>query len=268
MTGDVRWLSRRNVVLALLALLGLAGIAAVLVVSQSRSVSSTFDGFVYLQSNRATPRRNSILGYRVAGGKLEPLGEWLTGGQGTIDPGQTGALDADGQIAYDRRRRLLFAANQGSDSVAVFRVGRDGKLTPAKGSPFPTRGKAPASIGLAGNLAVVVDKAHDPRRALDFTRAMYEVFRIGPNGSLTPVGKPFAVRPGSSPTQAFAATPRLIVSTEETDPFRTSSSSRTGRSSRAPARRTRPRTRSSRRTGRRSAGRSGSSASREETSST
>jgi hypothetical protein len=38
--------------------------------------------------------------------KLRLLDEYRTGGTGTIDPGVTGSLDAEGQITVDRVRRL------------------------------------------------------------------------------------------------------------------------------------------------------------------
>lgn len=212
---------RRVRVLIALGALGLAGIAAIFLYSALTAASSDFDGWVYLQSNRATTGRNSVMAFRVESGKPRFVRDYPTSGTGVIDPGGIGALDADQQLTYDRRRRLLFAVNQGSDSVAVFHVGRDGRLTPAAGSPFATRGKAPGSVGVVGDVAVVADKAHDPGRALDFARAFYDVFRIRPNGSLEPVGTPFALRPGSSPTGVLPLTDRLVVASEETGPFRT-----------------------------------------------
>ncbi|MFN2467137.1 MAG: hypothetical protein ABR521_03255 [Gaiellaceae bacterium] len=214
-------LSRRVVVLAALALLGLAGIAAVLTVSALRAPGSDFDGFVYVESNRAGAGRNSVLAYRFADGRLRLLGEYPTGGRGSIDPGQTGALDAEGYIAADLERRLLFAANQGSDTVAAFRIGEDGSLTTVPGSPFRTGGKAPASVAVAGSFLVVVDKAHDAARDLSSATPRYSTFRIEDDGGLASTGSAFAAPLESSPTQALAVTPRLVAGTEESGPFRT-----------------------------------------------
>ena len=226
MSRDVPYVSgsrlripRRVVVLSVLALLGLAAIAAVLVL-KSGGASSHFDGFVYVESNRARPGGNSVLAYRFRENRLSFVAEYPTGGAGAIDPGVTGALDADGQIAVDLRRRLLFAVNQGSDTVAVFRLAGDGRLIPVAGSPFGSGGKAPASVTIAGPFLVVVNKAHDARRALERTPPRYSVFRIGGDGSLTPTGTPFQAPPSSSPTQALAVSSRVIVGTEESGPFR------------------------------------------------
>lgn len=225
-SGDVAYVSRGRrrpsrleLALAVLGLLGLGGIAALLLLGKGVP-SSRFDGYVYVESNRAGAGRNSVLAFSFRDGRLRPLGEYPTGGSGTIDPGQTGALDAEGQIAVDLRRGLLFAVNQGSDTVAAFHLRPGGGLTPVAGSPFPSGGKAPAGVGIAGSFLAVVNKAHDAGRALEETAPSYAVLRIGGGGGLTPAGRPFAVPPGSSPTQAFAVTPDLVLGTEESGPFR------------------------------------------------
>lgn len=205
--------------LALLALAGLGAIAAVLSLRLGGE-SSGFDGFVYVQSNRVSAGRNSVLAYRFARGELRRVGEYPTGGAGAIDPGQTGALDADGAIAVDLRRRLLFAVNQGSDTIAAFRLGGDGRLTAVPGSPFAAAGKAPASVSVAGDFLVAAAKAHDARRALEEVEPLYLAFRIGEGGRLSRAGQPFAVPPRSSPTQALAVTPNVVLGTEESGPFR------------------------------------------------
>src|SRR5439155_11884448 len=128
--------------------------------------------------------------------------------------------DAQGQIAVDRRQRLLFAVNQGSDTVAVFRIARSGRLIAVHGSPFPAGGKAPASIGLAGRFAVVADKAHDANRSLDEVKPEYRTFRVGTDDSLKPLPAPGRAPVGSSPTEALTIGRRLVVGTEETGPFR------------------------------------------------
>ena len=215
---DRHRIRRRVLVLAALAALGLGGIAAILILTWG-GPTSRFDGFVYVESNRLG--RNSILAFSFRKSRLRPLGEYPTGGSGATDLGVTGALDADGQIAVDLPRRLLFAVNQGSDTIAVLRIGRDGRLAPVPGSPFASGGKAPASVSRAGGFLVVADKAQDATRDLGLVRPKYAVFRIGADGALTPASRPFAVAAGASPTQAYTVTAHLVVGTEETGPFRT-----------------------------------------------
>jgi 6-phosphogluconolactonase len=203
------------------AALGLAGLAAIIAILVFRSQpKSPFDGFVYVESNTARRGANSVLAYRFSASRLRLLGEFRTGGTGTVDRGVTGSLDAEGQIAFDRTRRLLFAVNQGSDTIAVFRVRPDGTLQTLTGSPFPSGGRSPASVSVAGNLLVVVDKAHDPARLLDEVRPTYTTFRLGPDGRPTPTGKTFRPEPGSSPTQVLPLPGGVVVATEESGPFR------------------------------------------------
>ncbi len=215
-----RWRpTKLGIALGAASAVGLALIGGVL--AARSEPASAFDGFVYVESNGPTKGANSVLAYRFGGNKLRLLGEYRTGGTGTIDPGITGSIDAADQIAVDRARRLLFAVNQGSDTIAVFRIGRDGSLAAVPGSPFPSGGRSPASVGIAGDMLVVINKAHDPRRSLSAVRPAYVALRIGADGALAPGGKPFTVEAGSSPTQALTIGDRVVVSTEEIGPFRT-----------------------------------------------
>ena len=219
-------------VLAALAAGGLAGIGLVLFLRGEPT--SEFDGFVYVESNTALKGQNRILAFRFRRSRLEPLGEFPTGGMGTIDRGIEGSLDAEGQIAVDRSRRLLFAVNQGSDTLAVFRIGRDGRLSPAAGSPFPAGGRAPASIGLAGDLLVVANKAQDPNRDLGSARPALTTFRVASSGTLTPTGRSTRLPADTSPTQALVLSGRVVAGTLETGPFVSYALGQDGSLARAP----------------------------------
>ena len=50
-----------------------------------------------------------------------------------------------------RKRRLLFAVNGGSNTIAVFHILADGGLRAVEGSPFASRGVNPVGIGLRGD---------------------------------------------------------------------------------------------------------------------
>jgi 6-phosphogluconolactonase (cycloisomerase 2 family) len=212
-----RRVSAQTAVLAVLAAAGLAGIAAVLWVTWGPATSS-FSGFVYVESNRLG--RNTVLAYRFRDNRFEPIGEFSTGGAGVVDYDVEGSIDAQDQVLFDPKRRLLYAVNQGSDSVAVFRLQRNGRPVAVRGSPFASAGKAPGSLALAGPFLIVVDKAQDTRRDLHADPPTYHAFRVTPGGALSPVGTPFRSDPFASPTAAFPLTPNLLVSTEESGPFR------------------------------------------------
>jgi 6-phosphogluconolactonase (cycloisomerase 2 family) len=209
--------------LVTLVVLAIAAVA-VLVLRNDGSRSGTpaepaaaFDGTIYVESNQRGGA-NSVLAFRYKGGSLRPLSvtEYPTGGSGVHDLSNSGLLDIEGSIATSTDRKLLFAVNAGSDTIAVFRVGANGTLTPVKGSPFPSQGKGPASVDYRDGHLYVANKAHDNDRDLTGVPASYASFEVAADGTLSPVGSPQLVPPGSSPTQAFV-TPdgKLLLGTDE-----------------------------------------------------
>ncbi len=46
---------------------------------------------------------------------------------------------------------IALVTNQGSDSIAVFKIQPNGGLQAVTGSPFPSGGMAPRSLGLSGS---------------------------------------------------------------------------------------------------------------------
>src|SRR3954453_16678493 len=207
----------------LVPVLILLAVVAVLAASAGGAQPS-FDGTVYVESNGHAKGSNSILAFRYTGGSLRPLDirEYPTGGRGSHDLTNAGVLDAEQQIVTNADRTPLFAVNAGSDTVAAFHIADDGSLDPVEGSPFPSRGKAPASVGVSGDELFVANKAQAGIRDLKKTKASFAAFRIEPNGSLTPIGTPVKVPAGSSPTEAYVPphTGHLMIATEESGPFR------------------------------------------------
>lgn len=183
---------------------------------------ATFDGTVYVESNNPARGANSVLAFRYRGGSLRPLHvtEYPTGGSGSHDLTNSGALDIEGSIATSTDNELLFAANAGSDTIAVFRIGKDGVLAPVKGSPFPSQGLAPASVDYRDGHLFVANKAHDGIRDLRAAKPNYASFRVSDGGALAPVGQPQEAPAGASPTQAFV-TPDggLLLGADEQGPL-------------------------------------------------
>jgi 6-phosphogluconolactonase (cycloisomerase 2 family) len=200
---------------------GLVAAGLVAVVGASAPAEQT--GVLFVESNQAQPDANSVLGFAFHAGDLRPLSiqETPTAGSGSTDLTDSGVLDADQQMIVDPKDKLLFAVNQGSDSIAVFRVKDHGDLTPVDGSPFPSGGAAPASVGLHDQTLVVVNKAQDGVRDLSAVAPNYTTFNVAGNGRLRPTGSTFTAPLGSSPTQAFVVpNGDVIVSTEESGPVR------------------------------------------------
>ena len=144
-----------------------------------------------------------------------------THGSGSHDLSNSGVLDADQEVITNPRRTLLFAVNSSSDTIAVFHIQADGGLVPVAGSPFPSDGSAPTSLGLAGRTLIVANKAQDGVRDLSRVRPNYTSFRVRSDGSLSRPISSTSIRPGSSPLQAYVTPDRkVLISSEATGVFR------------------------------------------------
>jgi len=222
------------IVLGLLAVAAAAAIAIVLATRgserssgsatrQATPVTAPFDGTAYVETGSSAPDSNAILALRYRAGSLQPLrlASYPTGGSAAHDLADAGVRDADQQVVVNARRTLLFAVNQSSDTIAVFRIATDGSLQPVEGSPFPSGGKAPGSLGVSGDILIVANKAHDGVRDLRKASPSYTTFHIEDDGSLKPTGTTISEPPRSSPTQVYVAPGgRLVFSTEESGVLR------------------------------------------------
>ncbi len=183
----------------------------------------TADGTVYVESNSAAPDSNEILAFHYRNGVLSARGirRYPTGGSGSHDLSNSGVLDADQEVIVNPARTLLFAVNSSSDTIAAFHIHADGSLVPVAGSPFPSNGKAPSSVGLAGRTLIVANKAQDGVRDLRTVRPNYTSFRVRPDGSLSKPISSISVPAGSSPLQAYVTPDRkVLITSEESGVFR------------------------------------------------
>ena len=200
--------------------------------SAPSSAAVATSGTAYVETNVAVAHQNSVLALRYHGGSFRPLRitEYPTGGSGSADLSDSGVLDADQQLTVNTARTLLFAVNQGSDTIAVFHIAADGSLTPLAGSPFPSGGVAPASLAVSGNVLVVANKAHDGIRKLTTVAPNYTTFTIGSDGALRRTGSVVSLPPRSSPTQVYVPPGGgLVFTTEESGLLRVLSLSSGGR---------------------------------------
>jgi 6-phosphogluconolactonase (cycloisomerase 2 family) len=188
-------------------------------------------GTVYIESNPFAPDSNEILAFRYRNGVLSRRGvrRYPTGGSGSHDLNNDGGLDADQEVITNPSRTLLFAVNSTSDTIAVFHIHPGAAITPVAGSPFPSNGAAPTSLGLGGSTLIVANKAQDGVRDLTTTPANYTSFHVRADGSLSPPISSINVPPGSSPLQAYITPDRkVLISSEETGVFRAFRISRGG----------------------------------------
>ena len=162
---------------------------------------------VYVESNDAN--NNSILAYkRGDDGQLTVMqgSPYSTGGKGTANPKQIlGPDDNDKPMVLSTDKKRLFAVNSGSNTISVFDIKTDGSLSQVSGSPFPSGGINPVSVGINNGYLYVVNKNQDPNQIVD-TSPNYTVFSIGGDGKLTAVvNSTVTTATGSSPSYAYVS---------------------------------------------------------------
>jgi 6-phosphogluconolactonase (cycloisomerase 2 family) len=173
---------------------------------ESRAQAHKAHNFVYVESN--DPAGNAIFAFarNNADGSLKPLAgsPFPTGGLGITFTTALGPFDSDQEIIVNSAHTLLFAVNGGSDTIAVFTINDNGSLTPVAGSPFPSGGSNPVSVGLSNDsVLVVVNQDQDPNHPGLFL-PNYTSFHVSPQGQLTPVKhSTISLDIGSSPSQAL-----------------------------------------------------------------
>ncbi|MBA3912791.1 MAG: beta-propeller fold lactonase family protein [Acidobacteriales bacterium] len=156
---------------------------------------------------------NQVLAYNLhtTTGILSRInGPFTTGGTGVYRNPPGNEIDADQQVIVNAAGTLLFAVDGDSNDIAVFSINSDGSLTAAPGSPFPSNGPQPASLGLledpaigGGNsILVVANKDNDPLQPP--TTPNFSTFLVSPTGVLTlNSGATITLQSGASPTQAL-----------------------------------------------------------------
>src|ERR1700756_1569265 len=160
---------------------------------------------IYLESNSTAG--NSVFAFKFDFTKAPALISITpAGGIGVFNKTfALGAFDSDQNLIENPEGTLLFAVNSGSNSIAVFLINSDGSLTALDGSPFPSGGSDPVSLGLNGNILTVVNKAQDPPQNDNLVLPNYTTFSVSPrNGALTPI-------PKSTASVAYGRSPSLVL---------------------------------------------------------
>jgi 6-phosphogluconolactonase len=98
------------------------------------------------------------------------------------------------EIAIDKKGRFLYGSNRGHDSIAVFAIGSDGKLTPIEHTS--TQGRTPRNFALDPTGAYLFAANQDSNNVI--------LFHVDPqSGRLTPTGQ--AMEAGSPVCVVFVA---------------------------------------------------------------
>jgi 6-phosphogluconolactonase (cycloisomerase 2 family) len=167
---------------------------------------NTAGPFVYVEGN--DPAGNAIFAFERNNtvGSLKQISgsPFKAGGSGIPFTTALGPYDSDQEIVSNSTGTLLFAVNGGSDTIAVFNINVDGSLVPVVGSPFPSGGSNPVSVGLSNDkVLVVVNQSLNPMHP-GSPPPNYTSFDVGPQGQLTPIpGSTISIDPGAAPTQAL-----------------------------------------------------------------
>lgn len=178
---------------------------------RTQAWSAGVSDVIWLEGNSTAG--NSILAFENDGsGTPTFLGSTPAGGIGVFDGTfALGPFDSDQNLVVNPEGTLLFAVNSGSNSIAVFRI-TSGALEAVEGSPFPSGGSDPVSLGLKGDILVVVNKDQDPAQNDNLVQPNYTTFRVWPNGQLSPIENSTAsVGYGTSPSQALIASQGSFV---------------------------------------------------------
>lgn len=156
-------------------------------------------GAVYLTSNEAAG--NTILVFdRAADGTLTAAPSVPTGGLGT-----GGGLGNQHSMVLTQDHRRLYVVNAGSDDISAFRVSAD--ALEAIGTPVSSGGDQPISLAVHRDLLYVLNAGNGGNIA---------GFRIGPDGSITPIAGSTRPLGGAGPAQIeFTPDGRVLVVTEK-----------------------------------------------------
>ncbi len=207
---------------------GIASLSAILVIGgyigKSVNASTTTDDFVYVETNIPTGAGNGIYAFkRQTDGTLQQItgSPFLTGGNGITDNDfQSLVADNDQNLIIDHQTHRLFAVNSGSNTISVFNINSDGSLTLVPGSPFPSNGVNPESVGLAkgvlSNLTggLINDDVlyvanrnlnlTDPHQESPNTNPTYAAYRVNALGQLSLIPNSIVQLPaGAGPTQTL-----------------------------------------------------------------
>jgi 6-phosphogluconolactonase (cycloisomerase 2 family) len=161
--------------------------------------------FVYTESNNPAPGQNAVIALQrnPADGSLRQVGTFLTGGTGFANVTQgLGPDDSDQEVIASADGRFLFAVNQGSNSIAVFRIRGNGSL--GRVGTYDSGGTQPVSLGLSGDHLYVANRGDALQNQTASIAPNYTAFNVGNNGALTPIpGSTVTLPIGLSPAQTL-----------------------------------------------------------------
>jgi DNA-binding beta-propeller fold protein YncE len=171
--------------------------------------------FVYTETDNSNLNQNAVIAYRQnAQGQLTQIGSFKTDGTGVANPqGLLGPDDSDKEVIASPDGRFVFAVNQGSNSVAEFRVNPNGSLDLVGRSAVNSGGTQPVSLSIADGRLYVVNRGNEVQGETGTVAPTITVFNILPFGGLTRDSAATTKLPlGLSPSQ-------LLISSKSQEAF-------------------------------------------------
>jgi hypothetical protein len=170
--------------------------------------------YVYTESNNPEPGENAVLAFRRGpDGTLRQIGTFSTHGTGQLNlPKVVGPDDSSQEVVATPDGRFLFAVNQGSNTVAAFRIHHNGSLDLV--GTFDSGGVQPDSVGIAGGKLYVSNRGDAtaagpggvPAANPGTVAPNLIGFAIALDGSLTPIpGATVTFPVGTVPSQNLIA---------------------------------------------------------------
>jgi 6-phosphogluconolactonase (cycloisomerase 2 family) len=178
------------------------------------AVSRHATSFIYTETDNSNPGQNAVIAYRQNGtGQVTQIGSFSTGGTGVANPeGLLGPDDSDKEVIADPDGRLVFAVNQGSNSIAVFRVRQNGSLALTGNAAVDSGGTEPVSLSIANGRLYVVNRGDEIQGQTGSIAPSITVFNIRPSGVLTEDWAATTTLPaGLSPSQLLISSSSKVA---------------------------------------------------------
>jgi 6-phosphogluconolactonase (cycloisomerase 2 family) len=178
----------------------------------SASPPSRITSFIYTETENSNPGQNAVVAFRRnADGQVTEIGSFKTGGtglgnlQGALGP-LLGPDGSDREVIASPDGRLLFAVNQGSNSVAVFRVRGNGSLDLVRDRAVGSGGTEPVSLSIARGRLYVLNRGDEVQGQTGTIAPTITTFNIRRDGVLTrDVAATTTLPLGLSPSQVLSS---------------------------------------------------------------
>jgi 6-phosphogluconolactonase (cycloisomerase 2 family) len=165
-----------------------------------------------VETNNPNAGQNAVLAYQrdPKSGALQEIGKFDTGGTGQINvPKLIGPDDSSDEVVASPDGQFLFAVNEGSSSVASFRILDNGALSLV--GTFPSNGVQPDSLAISGSYLYVSNRGDSVQGQPGGAVPNITAFAIGDDGSLSAVPNGTVAFPvDTSLSQALISKGRLL----------------------------------------------------------